>query len=72
MRKPSKKVRNLFASVETLALQLEDLTLEEERLQQTLDEIWRRKACVMANLAAAAQDATLTEVAEATGQRKGA
>lgn len=70
MAKPSKKVLNLFAEVETLALQLEELTLEEERLQNTLEELWRRKTSVMATLAATAHAASQIEVAEATARRK--
>jgi hypothetical protein len=70
MPKPSKKVRTLFDEVEALALQLEDFTLEEERLRDTLEKLWRQKTLVMANLAAKAHEATATESDECRARNK--
>jgi hypothetical protein len=62
--RPSKRVRRLFDEVEALGLQLEDLTLEEERLHATLEKLWRSKTLLMANLASKAQEATTMEASE--------
>jgi len=64
MPKPSKKVRTLFAEVETRASYLAELTAEEVRLRDLLTKLWRQKTLVMASLAAKAQEATAAEAAE--------
>jgi len=71
MPKPSKKVLTLFAEVEEMAGQLEDLTLEEERLHDMLEKLWRSKTLLMANLAGKAHEATATESSECAARQKG-
>ena len=61
MRKPSKKVRDLFAEVETIAGQLIELAAEEQRLRDTLERIWRTRTIAMATLAIKADEAARAE-----------
>ena len=68
MRKPSKKVRDLFTEVETIAGQLIELAAEEQRLRETLEKVWQARTRGMATLAAKAEMASAAEVAaEVTG-----
>jgi hypothetical protein len=70
MRKPSKRVRDMFAEVETIAGQLVELAVEEQRLRETLERVWRTRTIAMATLAAKAHTASQIEVAEASARRK--
>ena len=70
MPSPSRRVRTLFAEVETLAAQLIELSVEEQRLRELLKQVWRSRTVAMATMAAKAYEASQIEVAEQQKARK--
>ena len=63
LKVPSNRVLKLFAEAESLARRLATLPDEEDRLLDAEEEVWRRKALVMSELADKAREASLAEIA---------